>query len=159
MVSKAEFSSNSEEWETPNELYNVWNRLFNFELDAAATKENAKCPIFFTKEDDGLSKDWGGKRVWLNPPYGRGITGKWVNKAFEESQKGSTIVMLLPVRTDQWWFQTIIWPLYNSTLNGERMAEIFFLNKRVKFVGATSGAPYCSMIVVLRGQNVKEKRN
>ena len=47
-------------------------------LDAAADATNAKCARYFTAEDDGLTQDWAGETVWLNPPYGRGITGKWM---------------------------------------------------------------------------------
>ena len=53
-------SSKSNEWETPQDLYNKLNDEFNFTLDPCATKENAKCSKYYTQEDDGLSKDWGG---------------------------------------------------------------------------------------------------
>ncbi|MGR5961327.1 DNA N-6-adenine-methyltransferase [Bacillus paranthracis] len=51
---------------------------------------------------DGLKQEWNGT-CWMNPPYGRGI-GKWVKKAYESSLTGSTVVCLLPARTDtRWW--------------------------------------------------------
>jgi phage N-6-adenine-methyltransferase len=74
------FSSATGEWETPQVLYDELARIFGgFTLDPCATQENAKCAHFFTREDDGLSRDWKGK-VFMNPPYGREI-GRWVKKA------------------------------------------------------------------------------
>lgn len=54
------FSSKSEEWETPQDLFDALDRLHHFTLDPAATEENAKCRNFFTANDNGLSKNWGG---------------------------------------------------------------------------------------------------
>ena len=53
------FSSKSDEWATPQEIFNVLNEEFDFNLDPCATAENAKCPIFYTKEDNGIVKNWG----------------------------------------------------------------------------------------------------
>lgn len=53
-------SSNTNEWYTPKDLFDKLNDEFDFDLDPCCTKESAKCSVFFTKEDDGLSRDWGG---------------------------------------------------------------------------------------------------
>jgi site-specific DNA-methyltransferase (adenine-specific) len=135
-MNKGLFTSNTPEWETPQELFDELDREFNFEVDVCATKENAKCKKYYTKKDDGLFKGWYGN-VWCNPPYGREI-GKWVARAFLHSHKG-VIVMLLPARTDTKWFHDYI---YNK-------AEIRFLKGRVKFSGK-GPAPFPSMIVVFR---------
>ena len=60
MINKALFSSNSDEWATPQELYNELNAEFNFNLDACATDDNHKAPAYFTKDEDGLKQEWGG---------------------------------------------------------------------------------------------------
>lgn len=60
MINKALFSSNSDEWATPQELYNELNAEFNFNLDACATDDNHKAPAYFTKAEDGLKQEWGG---------------------------------------------------------------------------------------------------
>lgn len=60
MINKALFSSNSDEWATPQELYNELNAEFNFNLDACATDDNHKAPTYFTKAEDGLKQEWGG---------------------------------------------------------------------------------------------------
>lgn len=65
------FSSKSELWETPQKFFDELNEQFHFDLDPCATKDNAKCSQFFTPEVDGLKQDWGGHKVFCNPPYGR----------------------------------------------------------------------------------------
>lgn len=141
MVNKALFSSKTSEWETPQRLFDTLAILYDFGLDAAASKTNAKCSTYITKEQNALNKNWcelsRGKDVWLNPPYGRGII-QWVQKAYEESQRGCTVVCLLPVRTDTKWFHE--W-CFNK-------GEIIFIRGRLKFGGAVNTAPFPSMIVV-----------
>ena len=67
------FSSKSNEWTTPQYLFDELDDEFKFTLDPCATDENAKCSKYFTIEDDGLSKDWSKDVVFMNPPYGREI--------------------------------------------------------------------------------------
>ena len=109
---------------------------FHFDVDVCATDENAKCKKYYTMQDDGLSKSWIGA-VWCNPPYGRAI-GQWVRKAFVEAANGSTVVMLLPARTDTKWFHEYIYG----------RAEIRFVRGRIKFGGSKNAAPFPSMIVI-----------
>lgn len=78
------FSSKSEMWETPQELFDNLNAEFHFTVDVCATKDNAKCEEFFTPEMDGLKQEWVGV-CWCNPPYGRGI-GKWMKKQLKHQQ-------------------------------------------------------------------------
>lgn len=52
------FSSKSEMWETPQELFDNLNAEFHFTVDVCATKDNAKCEKFFTPEIDGLKQEW-----------------------------------------------------------------------------------------------------
>ncbi len=130
------FSSKSNEWETPQELFDALNREFHFTLDPCSTDENAKCKKHFTIDDDGLSKDWSKDIVFMNPPYGRKI-GKWVKKAYEESLNGTIVVCLIPARTD-----TAYW--HDYVMKG----EIRFLRGRVKFSNSTISAPFPSAVVV-----------
>ncbi len=99
------FSSKTDLWSTPQDFFDKLDEEFDFTLDPCATPENAKCPIYFTKDDDGLEQDWSGERVFMNPPYGREI-GKWVKKAYESN---TLVVCLLPARTDtRWWHDYVI---------------------------------------------------
>ncbi len=140
------FSSARGDWETPDDLFEGLNGEFNFELDACASKDNCKVSRYFSIDGTGLAhdalqQDWSrfGKSIWCNPPYGRQI-GKWVGKAYEASQKGATVVCLLPARTDTRWF-------WNYILD---KAEIRLIKGRLRFNGAESGAPFPSMIVIFR---------
>lgn len=130
------FSGDSAEWETPQALFDAMNEIHGFTLDAAATKENAKCAKFFTREDNALTRSWAGETVWLNPPYGRKIAAL-VRKAYEESRNpGTTVVVLLPARTDTKWFHDYAIKV-----------QIKFLKGRLKFGGSVNNAPFPSMIV------------
>ena len=132
------FSSATDLWATPQWLFDDFNAEFGFTLDACALPSNAKCAKYFTPEVDGLAQDWSGEVVWCNPPYGREI-GKWVKKCAEESKKNNTtVVALLPARTDTRWFHEYIY----------HKAEVVFLRGRLKFGDAKNSAPFPSMIVI-----------
>ena len=60
MINNALYSSKTDDWATPQRLFDELNRTFHFTLDVCASKENAKCTKYFTKEQDGLKQDWGG---------------------------------------------------------------------------------------------------
>lgn len=77
----------TDEWETPQDIFDKLDEEFHFTLDVCATKENAKCGKYFTKEDNGLSQDWEDETVWCNPPYGRSIK-YWVWKCLLHSIGG-----------------------------------------------------------------------
>lgn len=135
------FSSKSDVWETPQAFFDDLDNLFHFTLDACALPENAKCPQYFTPEQDGLSQEWTGT-VWCNPPYGRGI-GAWVEKAHETAAtSNATVVMLLPARTDTAWFHDFC---YN-----DKFATVVFVRGRLKFGGQKNPAPFPSMVVIFR---------
>lgn len=141
------FSSKTDDWSTPQELFDELNREFGFTLDVASTKENAKCKRFFTKDsgirgNGGLDWSWNGEIVWCNPPYGREI-GKWVKKASEA--RGGLVVMLIPARTDTKWF--------HDHILGK--AEIRFIKGRLKFGGSKNSAPFPSMVVIFRSHEEK----
>ena len=67
MINPGLFSSNTPEWATPKAFFDALDAEFHFDLDPCSTPENAKCGRFFTKDDDGLSKSWGGVKSLLQP--------------------------------------------------------------------------------------------
>ena len=134
------FSSKSNEWTTPQHLFDELNQEFNFTLDPCATQENAKCSRHITIEDDGLSKDWSNDVVFMNPPYGREIK-KWIKKAYEESLNGATVVCLIPARTDTMYWHDFIF---------DKADDIRFLKGRLKFGNGKNSAPFPSAIVVYK---------
>lgn len=144
------FTSTTDEWPTPQDLFDTLHAEFNFTLDPCADASNAKCTKFYTREDDGLAQDWSGS-VFMNPPYGREMS-RWVAKAYEESVKGSTVVCLIPARTD-----TAYWHDYVMKAH-----EVRFIRKRLHFANdrhaqrkaegkaSAHNAPFPSVVVVFR---------
>ncbi len=140
MVNRSLFSSATGEWETPQEVFDALALEFGgFDLDPCATPENAKCPNFYTQENDGLLQPWRGQ-VFVNPPYGRPI-GRWIQKCYAAVGQGAKLVVaLLPSRTDtRWWHDYVM-----------KADEIRFIRGRLKFGGAKNGAPFPSAIIVWR---------
>lgn len=143
-MNKALLSSQKTDYCTPQGFFDRLNEEFHFALDAAATEKNAKCPAYYAPEADGLKRPWGvvGEgAVFCNPPYGRDI-GKWVRKAYEEAQRGVTIVLLIPARTDTAYFHEYIYG----------KAEIRFVRGRLHFTDddgkSYPPAPFPSMVVI-----------
>lgn len=135
----AAMTSNKDDWETPQALFDTLDAEYHFTLDPCATHENAKCSKHYTVEENGLLRSWEGETVFCNPPYGRDIS-KWVEKCYLESAH-ATVVMLIPARTDTAYFHDYIYHKAN---------RIKFIRGRLKFeVGgaAMNSAPFPSMIV------------
>lgn len=147
-MEKAMFSSKSNDWATPQDLFDKLNDEFHFTLDVCAIPENAKCEHYYSPEQDGLLQHWEGT-VWCNPPYGRKI-GLWVKKAYESVIRDdeTTVVMLLPARTDTKWFHEYILPY----------GQIRFIRGRIKFGDSKNSAPFPSMIVVFEIPTEGERR-
>ena len=143
MNTEVMFSHKSDEWATPQDLYDQLDTEFHFNLDPCSTDENKKCEKYYTKQDDGLTQNWGGCSVFVNPPYSE--IAKWTEKCYREGCKDNTVVVLLiPARTDTRYF-------HNFILN---RAEVRFIKGRLKFGDSNNSAPFPSMIVVFRGAYV-----
>jgi phage N-6-adenine-methyltransferase len=134
------FASISQEWETPSDVFDPLDAEFGFTLDVCATAENAKARTFYTEAEDGLRQPWSGV-CWMNPPFGE--QGKWVQKAYQESRRGTTVVCLLPARTNtNWW--------HDYCMAG----EVRFIRGRPRFKGAAHGLPQPLAVVIFRGVEV-----
>lgn len=123
------FSSSSDNWSTPKFLYEQLNSEFLFTFDP--------CPLNSTF--DGLSIDWIGS-IFINPPYSN--IKEFLKKGIEELTKENctTLVYLIPSRTDTKWFHEFI---YNK-------AEIRFIKGRLKFGDSKNSAPFPSMICIFK---------
>lgn len=123
------YSSVTCHWATPRALYARLDREFQFTDDP--------CPLGGA---EGLERPWG-RRVFLNPPYGRKIN-LWLYKALGELERGTELVAaLLPTRTDTIWFHDLVLA---------RADEVRFLRGRIHFNEGRGRAPFPSMIVVWR---------
>ena len=147
------FSSSRDDWETPQEFFKQLDQEFHFTLDAAASDANHKCEKYYTEKENGLIRDWSGETVFCNPPYSRknNQQDQWVEKCYKESQKpGTTVVLLIPARTDT--------ERFHDYILGK--GEVRFIKGRLAFEiggrpildskGKPSKAPFPSMIVIYR---------
>jgi len=137
------FSKASDEWGTPQWLFDLLNEEFDFQIDAAATPKNAKVPAAYFEDLDAVPTlefcwyckgSW--ERFWLNPPYSK--IAAFMKKAYEESQKGAVVVCLIPARTDtRYWHDYVM-----------KSQEIRFIKGRLKFGDSKTGAPFPSVVVI-----------
>lgn len=146
------FSSKSDEWSTPQDMYDQLHAEFDFEIDLAATSQNTKCKSFYNLETDALSNQckWSlfFYRGWLNPPYSRTSCSKFIAKAAAQRLDGFLTVMLLPARTDTKAFHRYIYDI--SKWQPREGVEIRFLAGRLKFSNSKTAAPFPSMVVIFR---------
>ena len=114
-------------WSTPSELVEWMESEYgDYDIDAAASKENAVCEKFYSKETNCLKRWWGSnKHIWLNPPYSN-IT-PFVKKAIEQMEHNNQIDILLPCDTSTGWF-------YEAQ---QRAAEIIWITGEVYHEGGT----------------------
>lgn len=146
MITSGLMSSATDEWATPQTFFDELNKEFGFTLDVCADNWNHKVDRYFTKAEDGLLQDWNGV-CWMNPPYGRTIKD-WMRKAYESSLYGSTVVCLVPARTDTAWW-------WDYAMKG----EVRFIRGRIKFVnreGTGDAAPFPSAVVIFRGVELEK---
>jgi phage N-6-adenine-methyltransferase len=121
-----------QDYGTPPELLHVVrNRLHikDFDLDIAATKENAVCPYYYSLEEgkDAFLNSWQTPEpesgwAWLNPPFGS--IKRWIQKAVTEASEGANIIMLIPASVGaKWWAEYV-----------EPHAYVCFLQGRISFI-------------------------
>lgn len=147
-------------WETPWNLVRACEaRWGKFDLDVCASLENAKAPNFHSEGTDGLVGSWfsfNGYKCWMNPPYAdadkKPVIGKWVQKAIDEAEKGSTTVALLVNDPSTKWFRLV----------QDHAAELWFLlGPRIRFEidGKPDGTPtQTHVIAVFRKLQAGERR-
>jgi site-specific DNA-methyltransferase (adenine-specific) len=169
--SVTEIKKGSQEWLTPPEVFDPLNEEFNFDLDPCTTRDNhLDTPYYFTKEDDGLTRDWGSYRnIFINPPYGFSekedgsrkeyLLEKWVRKAYEEIQIHKhieNIVMLVPAVVSTKWFHQWIWndeenePMWSEEFNFK--VEIRFPKSRIKYLdetGTRRQSPHFDSMIII----------
>lgn len=136
-------SISDDEFETPPELFCELLRKYDFKpiLDAAATKENRKCLMYFSKEDNALEQDWK-YATWVNHPHS--LHEQFVQKAYQEWQKHNvTIMMIIPANCGRttYWHKYIEGIAYYSMIKG----SITFL-KNGKPTKDSSRNAYCVVI-------------
>jgi len=117
-VMKIRNLDHKDHWATPKDFYDKLNEEFCFDFDP--------CPLH--ADFDGLDPSfiWWGESIFINPPYSQKLKESFVQRALEESKKGKTCVLLLPVSTSTKLFHEVILP---------NAKEIRFIKGRLKFEG------------------------
>lgn len=125
-----------DQWRTPDLLFWGINSIFGpLVLDLFADDSNAKCPAWYTAEDNALTQDWSerlaelGGAAFANPPYSRSqyhekqaITGMThiMNHTMAMRDKGGRYIYLVKSATSETW-----WP--------EDADHIMFIRGRIGF--------------------------
>jgi len=153
-----------DEWRTPPELFNLLDHEFHFDLDVAATPQNAHCTDFYTEEDNALKQPWGyfgdydnrKTAIFCNPPFS--LTGKFLVKGRQEVAQNEIICVFL-IRADavetKWWEDGV---LHSSYWVDEAVLlipsyQIRFLKPRINFLnpigGTAKGVTFPSAVIVM----------
>jgi phage N-6-adenine-methyltransferase len=132
-------NSGENEWYTPSEYIEAARRVLGtIDLDPASSvkaNETVQATKFYTKEFDGLDKDWVG-RVWMNPPYSDGLMPKFAAKFVEEVKAKNVVeaIVLVNNATETQWFEQLV----------SVSSAISFSTGRIKFLasdGLTKNSP------------------
>lgn len=156
----------SDEWQTPQWLYDELNNEFHFDVDLCATFENRKINQYYR---DYLTNDLvqtrgmfiknlveGEKPIetaFMNPPYSN--PRSFIEKAWQDSKDFRIVCLLKVDPSTKWW--AIFWD-YEKHMP-KPGGSIRFLPKRIKFIrpdGTKAGAAnFASCVVIMdrRGQN------
>lgn len=159
------FGKATDEWRTPQAVFEALDAEFGFDLDVAATAENSWVENYIGPDRkrpdrvDALNCSWTWLTssvrpavCWMNPPYSR--VREFMQKAAEEAQHGCTVVALVPARTDTRWWHACVW---DSTEHRPRPGvEIRFIKGRLKFGNSQSSAPFPSVVIVFRPRATRE---
>lgn len=99
---------------TELDLLKAVDRIWPLGFDLAADEQNSVMKrlknvngAYFDEATDALSRSWCDTPAfmqgwnWCNPPFNN--IKLWVKKAYEESQKGTYTIMLLPMAHDTAW--------------------------------------------------------
>jgi len=133
---KAKMTSNSQEYETPDEIFIPLHKEFNFKLDGCASKTNHKVDNYYSKEDDCFTKNWN-TTTWVNPEFY--TVRKFIKKAYEDSEKfNTTIAILCMVKSNtNWWRDYVM-----------KSKQVRFINQKIQFKGTEQGLRFPCCIVI-----------
>jgi phage N-6-adenine-methyltransferase len=129
----------NDHWYTPSEhierARRVLGRIYLDPASSAIAQRRVRADNFFTEADDGLAQEWHG-RVWLNPPYSKGLIGRFTDKLVSEYISGNVTEAILLVNdsTDTKWFHKA----------ADGCAVVCFTKGRVSFLtpsGEQVGSP------------------
>lgn len=133
----AMYNTGENEWYTPSNLIECARSfLGTIDLDPASSalaNETVRATTWYGVERDGLAQPWHG-RVWMNPPYARGLIERFVERLMESHLAGDVPEALILVNnaTDTRWFHHL-----QSAPHRHTLALLY----RVKFVSPEGRDP------------------
>lgn len=123
----------TQEWQTPPDLFEKLNQIYEFDLDGAASDENALLPEYSTAENP---VSWKGRRVFCNPPWSD------IAPFIEYASEAKLAVLLVPARPNVKWFHRAL----------SLGAEVKFFLGRPKFINPnksnTNNSPVDCVLLV-----------
>lgn len=147
-------NSGENEWYTPEQYIESARRVMgNIDLDPASSEianKRVGATTIFTKDDDGLSKDWFGN-IWMNPPYAQPLISQFieklaVNRTFEQA------IVLVNNATETQWGQMLL----------QASDAVCFHQGRIRFIdsnGVQGQAPLQGQMICYLGENKKAFMN
>lgn len=174
-------------WATDREVISwMESRYGKYDIDAAASANNAVCEKFYSEQVNCLKIWWGSnKHIWLNPPYSH--PDPFVKKAIEQMERNNQIDMLLPGDNSTAWFSEarrnaseIIWieaeiteidqkeycrtgrlafisGLTGKPVDGNNKGSVIFIMRKLK-EGEEQKATYISVSEICPGVSRKKPR-
>lgn len=106
-------NSGCNEWYTPQRYIDLAREVLGeIDLDPAScafANETVKARLFYSEDDDGLTKPWHG-RVWMNPPYSADLVSKFADKFVDEYNDGNVTegIVLVNNATETAWFAGMV---------------------------------------------------
>lgn len=129
-------------WQTPKFVFDYYNSRFQFNVDMAASGQNALCEWFISEEEDALSKETVRDYVnyiysegfkpafWCNPPYSDIMP--WVSQCVNlANDHRAPVVMLIPADTSVKWFRAAF----------KNCTECHFISGRLSFINSETQRP------------------
>lgn len=126
---------------TPRFIFNWMNERYHFDIGLCGAEWNAKIRPFFSKQEDGLSKNWPdyGRNGWCNPPYSDILP--WILKAIKHREIFRT-VFLIPAPNGENLYRYV----------EESATELILIHGRLSFIRPDgremNGNPRGSCIII-----------
>lgn len=133
---KVAHNSGNIEWYTPPPILDAARSVMGgIDCDPASCPDanrNVRASVYFTQKTNGLVKPWG-RRVWLNPPYKRGLVKDFINALLAKLKAGEVrqACVIVNNATETRWFQALL----------AQCTAVCFLLGRVKFIDKHGKCP------------------